>query len=188
MSDFPGPAIDVKAEVLTLMEIPLCWSLCWRLTVRLAYGNQGWLRANKHKPHPPGFEQSRSGFSQANWICISVHTQAKYQMRIILDMQKYQQTPVSSQVERNSNQLRSILVVHDIRQNKLTHFRDSHLCSVGLRNFGTKALKSNIFILVALSEALGIKLHLFKSENFLTIRCVSPLPCFIWIILMSHLL
>lgn len=79
-------------------------------------------------------------------------------MEIISDMQKYQQTSVFSQAERDSNQLKSILMAHDNQQDKLAHFRDSHLYSLGLRSFGTKILKSSvIFILVTLLVDLGIK-------------------------------
>lgn len=158
MSDSPAPAIDVKTTgPYTCVNIFVLISMR-RLTVSLVYRNQRRLSANKRKPHPQGFEQSRSGLSQPNWICISVHKQAKYQVEIISDMQQYQQTSVFSQAERNSNQLKSILMVHDIQQDKLTHFRDSHLYSLGLRSFGTRILKSNvIFILVTLLVDLGIK-------------------------------
>ena len=87
-------------------------------------------------------------------------------MEIILDMQKHQQTSVSSQAERNRHQLKTVLMLYGVRRNKLTHFRDLYLCFLELSLFGTKVLKSNIFILVTLSVDLGIKLYLFKHLNF----------------------
>lgn len=86
-----------------------------KLTVSLVYKNQRQLSANKHKPYPQGFKQPWSGLSQPNRICISVHKQANSQMEIILDMQKHQQTSVSSQAERNSRQLKTILMLYNVR-------------------------------------------------------------------------
>lgn len=151
-------AIDVKTMVFTPKWIFSCWFLCRRLTVSFVYKNQKRLNANKHKPHPQGFEQPWFGLSPPSWICISVHKPARYQMEIILDMQKHQQASVSSQAERNSHQLKTILMLHNVRRNKPTHFRDVYLCFLELRLFGTKVLKSNIFILFTWSVDLGIKL------------------------------